>query len=301
MNLLAESELSQPREKAIIYEYIWFNGHPVAQVDGGTETHWTFTDHLGTPLLQTTSSQAIWWRAEYEPYGRILSLRTSTQHQPLRLPGQESEELNISTDGNGATERLYNVFRWYRSGWGRYAQSDPISSAATPNPYQYALANPLRVTDLHGLFAEADNFVITYVPTLRPPICPPNAGGACTVNVYAYIFCQCTDCIPVRANPTLVLGGNIRVFSGDFRSLPLRPSVDKTVVNAATAIAHEHLYHLDHGTAVARDLAAALDSATFGSKGECQSSCDAISAEVSRVFLQQIHASQLGETAYGAR
>ena len=64
MNLLAESELTTAAAPVILYEYIWFNGHPVGQFDGGTVTHWTFTDHLGTPLLQTDSAGAVFWRAE---------------------------------------------------------------------------------------------------------------------------------------------------------------------------------------------------------------------------------------------
>jgi RHS repeat-associated protein len=130
-------------------EYIWFNGHPVAQIDG-TVTHWTFTDHLGTPLIQTTSTQVPWWRAEYEPFGRVFSLQTADQHQPLRLPGQEAEQLNLGQ--NGATERSYNIFRWYRPNWGRYTQPDPlgIRESGDTNPYRYAQDNPLSFYDLTG-------------------------------------------------------------------------------------------------------------------------------------------------------
>jgi hypothetical protein len=88
----------------------------VAQVDAGTTTHWTFTDHLGTPTIQTDTSAAIYWRAEHEPYGKVFALRSADQHQPLRLPGQEAEQLNLGP--NGATERSYNIFRWYRPTWG---------------------------------------------------------------------------------------------------------------------------------------------------------------------------------------
>ena len=42
MNLLAESELTAATAPTILYEYVWFNGHPVAQLDGGTAAHWTF-------------------------------------------------------------------------------------------------------------------------------------------------------------------------------------------------------------------------------------------------------------------
>ncbi len=127
MNLLSETSISPPGSHPILYEYVWVNGHPVAQVDLPTTVHWTFTDHLGTPILQTQSDgTTMFWRAEYEPYGRLFSLRTTDQHQPLRLPGQEAEELNVSTDGNGQTERSYNVFRSYRAKWG----ADQISTGS---------------------------------------------------------------------------------------------------------------------------------------------------------------------------
>ena len=153
MNLIAESDLTIASAPPIAYEYIWFNGHPVAQVDGGVVTHWTFTDHLGTPTIQTDSSGAPYWRAEYEPYGSVFALRTADQHQPLRLPGQEAEQLNLGA--NGTTEREYNIFRWYRGNWGRYSQSDPISGPDDPgNPYSYVNDGPLDGIDPLGLFAE---------------------------------------------------------------------------------------------------------------------------------------------------
>jgi hypothetical protein len=66
-------------------------------------------------------------------------------------------------------EENYNVFRWYRAGWGRYSQSDPLlplprtrdlslflsedASArhGVGNPYAYAMSNPAGLTDPSGL------------------------------------------------------------------------------------------------------------------------------------------------------
>jgi RHS repeat-associated protein len=151
MNLSAESELTTLAAPVILYDYVWFNGHPVGQVNGGTQ--WTFTDHLGTPLIQTDTLANVFWRAEHEPYGRVFTLRTANQHQPLRRPGQESEELNVSGDGNGASERFYNIFRWYRSAWGRYTQSDPAwrPYSTRENLFSYSAENPARYTDPFGL------------------------------------------------------------------------------------------------------------------------------------------------------
>jgi RHS repeat-associated protein len=48
----------------------------------------------------------------------------------------------------------YNIFRWYRAGWGRYTQADPLGIEGDPHPYPYALNNPVRFIDLLGLSVE---------------------------------------------------------------------------------------------------------------------------------------------------
>src|SRR5207248_11565583 len=53
-------------------------------------------------------------------------------------------------------EREYNIFRWYRSGWGRYTQTDPIRFAGGLNLFRYAGANPLRNTDRRGLVCDVN-------------------------------------------------------------------------------------------------------------------------------------------------
>src|SRR4029077_13429185 len=111
LHLLAESELTASASPAVLTEYIWFGDRPVAQSDTSGATSWTFTDHLGTPILQTGAAQGVTWRAEYEPYGAVFGLRSSDQHQPLRFPGQEAEQLGLGA--NGVTERSYNIHRWY--------------------------------------------------------------------------------------------------------------------------------------------------------------------------------------------
>ncbi|HEV7570810.1 MAG TPA: carboxypeptidase regulatory-like domain-containing protein [Thermoanaerobaculia bacterium] len=148
MHLLAETALTSSGAPTTAYEYIWFNGHPVAQIDASAATHWTFTDHLGTPILLTNTDATTYWRAEYEPFGAIYALRSPDVHQPLRLPGQEAEQLNLGA--NGVTEREYNVFRWYRAGWGTYTQVDPIDMPG--QEYAYGGENPARYSDRLGLF-----------------------------------------------------------------------------------------------------------------------------------------------------
>ncbi len=158
LRLRRDSETSQQDE------YVWFNGHPVAQfVSSSVNPLFTFTDHLGTPLIQTSSTPAIVWQADYDPYGRIYQVRVGNEtSQPLRLPGQDVAEQNDS----GAEEN-YNIFRWYRSGWGRYTQADPLRSARPRFPYSYAFSNPLLFTDRRGLSPS---------PVTQWPNTPPMPG-----------------------------------------------------------------------------------------------------------------------------
>jgi len=147
-HLLSETAQFASGTPSIAYDYIWFGDRPVSQLDSGG-THWTFTDHLGTPLNQTSSTPAISWQAEYEPYGNIWADRVgSTLHQPLRLPGQTSEQFESGL--NGLTERSYNNARWYRPSWGRYTQADLYPLLAGLMPYNYSLEDPASVVDPDG-------------------------------------------------------------------------------------------------------------------------------------------------------
>jgi RHS repeat-associated protein len=83
---------------------------------------------------------------EREPYGAVYSVRAGAErHQPLALPGQE--------DGG---ELSYNIFRWYRAGWGRYTQSDPIGLRGGLNLFGYVHGNPIRFADPTGLVCGID-------------------------------------------------------------------------------------------------------------------------------------------------
>lgn len=146
--LLAETAASTTSAPPVGWEYVWFGGQPLAQINASTgEIAWYFNDHLGTPIRQVAENGAILWAADYDAYGSpYVTTRGESRHQPLRLPGQTAEE---------SVDIAYNVFRWYRSAVGRYTQSDPFRQprASEPNLYAYARTNPLRFTDQLGLFA----------------------------------------------------------------------------------------------------------------------------------------------------
>jgi RHS repeat-associated protein len=155
LHLLAESELTTSANSAILAEYVWFNEHPVGQTDTAGTTSWTYTDHLGAPILQTSATQGGTWRAEYEPYGAVFTLRSPDQHQPLRLPGQEAEQ--VGAGANGVTSRSYNIHRWYDASNGRYSQVDPLGLYGGLNPYLYGTASPLTHIDPWGLECTTPN------------------------------------------------------------------------------------------------------------------------------------------------
>src|SRR5207237_10401503 len=84
--------------------------------------------------------------AEYEPHGNVHVMRKGSHtEQPLRYPGQEA-----AMTWEGAEEN-YNIVRWYRGGWGRYTQADPVDFDGGINLYAHTLDNPTAATDALGL------------------------------------------------------------------------------------------------------------------------------------------------------
>jgi RHS repeat-associated protein len=141
------SESTTTAAPAPAWDYVWFGGQPLAQIEvatGAVRTY--FNDHLGTPILQTGEAGTVIWRIEHEPYGEDYAFRAGAElHQPLRFPGQEREV---------AGELAYNVFRWYRGGWGRYSQADPIGFNGGINWFAYLNGNPVNDIDPFGLAGE---------------------------------------------------------------------------------------------------------------------------------------------------
>ena len=145
LNLMSETtSTSTAATPVIAYDYVWFGGQPLAQIENATgNIAWYVNDHLGTPIRQTDDTGRVLWQAEYEPYGTIFAIRRGeARHQPLRLPGQTAEE---------GSDLYQNVFRFYMAGWGRYTQADPIDLEGGINLYAYAAQGPLRFADPTGL------------------------------------------------------------------------------------------------------------------------------------------------------
>jgi RHS repeat-associated protein len=109
---------------------------PLAVVTGAgsaAAVRWVHGDHLGTPLVTTDAT------------GNPV---TSTGTAITGFPGQFANAVLLP-----GAQHYYNRYRDYDPTTGRYIQADPIGLAGDPNPYAYALGNPLRYTDPTGELA----------------------------------------------------------------------------------------------------------------------------------------------------
>jgi len=99
---------------ALIREYVWFDGAPVAVIEGGV-VYFVRSDHIGRPVFATTSAGTVVWTASYLPFGGVHV--TSGAPIDLRFPGQWFQ----------AESGLHqNWMRDYDPTTGRYLQPDPL-------------------------------------------------------------------------------------------------------------------------------------------------------------------------------
>ncbi|MEO0972371.1 MAG: RHS repeat-associated core domain-containing protein, partial [Pseudomonadota bacterium] len=140
-NRLAEYEIDNATgEQTLLQEYIWFNGEPVAVVDGQTdEIFFVRADHIGRPIFATDASGAPVWEASYLPFGGVHV--ATADAIALRFPGQWFH----------AQSGLYqNWMRDYDPTTGRYLQADPLGLVAGATLYGYARQNPAIYIDPDG-------------------------------------------------------------------------------------------------------------------------------------------------------
>ena len=130
---------------ALLVEYVYLNGRPLAQVVQGVSTEeitYFHVDHQGTPRVGTDSTGASVWTWSYlgNAFGDIAPTGTATVN--LRFAGQYYDS---------ESELFYNWNRYYDPATGRYVSSDPIGLAGGLNTFAYAGANPALYTDPEGL------------------------------------------------------------------------------------------------------------------------------------------------------
>lgn len=130
----------------------------VARVKDGVLNH-VVSDQISFPFAVADDQANVVWHADADPFGQILSLYTGTSsNDPLRrYPGQWTLPNALGSD---SLDLLYNTYRWYLLGWGRYTQSDPVLPSLAFSPrippshsheLAYAAGNPLSYVDSLGL------------------------------------------------------------------------------------------------------------------------------------------------------
>ena len=122
----------------LIREYVWFEGKPIAVVEGGV-VYYVRSDHIGKPVFATDATGTKVWEATYLPFGGVHT--SSGANINLRFPGQwfQSE--------SGLHQ---NWMRDYDPTTGRYIQADPLGLVDGASVYGYARQNPGRYIDQRG-------------------------------------------------------------------------------------------------------------------------------------------------------
>jgi len=99
----------------------------------------------------TSKTGAAAWRAEYDPFGQILS-EIVTVSNSKKFTGYERD------NNSSATGLDYSMFRYHSSYWGRFQTPDPfggsydLTDPQSFNRYSYVENDPINFTDPLGLF-----------------------------------------------------------------------------------------------------------------------------------------------------
>jgi len=124
-------------------DYVWLNGRLIGRVAGG-QVYAIDDDQIGRPEELTNASQTVVWRAQNFAFTQNVIV--------------SSVNLNLGFQGqyyDAETATWNNGFRDYKSGLGRYVESDPMGQNAGINTYAYAADNPGAFADPFGLSVDA--------------------------------------------------------------------------------------------------------------------------------------------------
>ncbi|HEU0097572.1 MAG TPA: RHS repeat-associated core domain-containing protein [Allosphingosinicella sp.] len=172
--LLAEHNV----QGGLVRNYIYLNGRPMAVVDATGAVSYILNDHLGQPQKMLNAAGAVTWHRVAGVYGDTVSQPVgTTAANPIRFPGQQQDAV---------TGLYYNYFRDYDPATGRYLETDPIGLNGGINPYVYAGANPINLTDPDGRNPIA---IAIGACRLFPSACV--AAGTAAVSGICYVTGAC--------------------------------------------------------------------------------------------------------------
>ncbi len=130
--------------------YVMNGGSVVAQLNPNGNFYWLHLDHLGSGRKMTDSSGNMTYRAEFDPYGKLLYEWSS--------PSNLNTKKFTGYERDAATNLDYAQARMYASDWGRFMTPDPaglraarLTSPKSFNRYAYTEGNPINYRDPSGL------------------------------------------------------------------------------------------------------------------------------------------------------
>ena len=145
-NLLLEANANAPDVARIHLAERPAARHVRRRADGRADAPLRAVDHLDRPVMLTTGTKSVVWRATCTAFGEALTI-TGSETLDARFPGQWFLM---------ETGLHYNWHRWYDPSTGRYTQPDPLGLQAMlsdgPSRYAYARNSPLMYVDPDGLW-----------------------------------------------------------------------------------------------------------------------------------------------------
>lgn len=136
----------------ILRQHVWLGDREIAyyltNINGSTtaDVKYLHVDQINTPKFMTTSTKAIGWSWNPDPWGNSATYPTNFNDF---FPGQY---------GDGQTLNFQNWMRDYDPQTGRYLQSDPVGLRGGINTYTYVRSNPLTHIDPLGLAVDLNLF-----------------------------------------------------------------------------------------------------------------------------------------------
>jgi len=155
-------------------------------VSSGGSVYWLHRDIRGSGRAMTSKTGAVQWRAEYDPFGQVLS-EMATVANSKKFTGYERD------NNSSATGLDYSMFRYHSSYWGRFQTPDPfggsydLTDPQSFNRYSYVENDPANFVDPLGLYT------VCFVDIFSINTSRVGPDGEIILGVLEYASVSCFD------------------------------------------------------------------------------------------------------------